>query len=53
MIDVSNALLKESTNWVAAPEVPALLSAPPLKLAPAVVLPATPDISADVTLTSS
>jgi hypothetical protein len=51
MLDISNALLKASTTIVAAPEPLDLPAAPARRLAPALVVPATPDISADVTPT--
>jgi hypothetical protein len=50
MLDISNALVRSATKVVAAPELPPLPPAPPPRPAPAIVLPATPDISADVTL---
>jgi len=48
MIDIANALAKASTNVVAAPDVSPVPPAPSLKLAPAIALPATPDITADL-----
>jgi general secretion pathway protein A len=49
MLDMSNTLLKASTEMVAAPEALARPSDPPRRVAAALALPATPDISADET----
>ena len=48
MLDLSNALLKASTEIVAAPEPLDLPSEPARRFAPPIAVPATPDISADV-----
>ena len=49
MLDISNALLKSSTAIVAAPEATEPPPAPPTRQAPAIAVPATPDITADIT----
>jgi hypothetical protein len=48
MLDLSNALIKSAVSVVSAPEPLALPSAPSLSMPPALVVPATPDISGDV-----
>jgi type II secretory pathway predicted ATPase ExeA len=50
MLDISNALLKESTEIVAAPEPLDLPSEPARRMAAPLAVPATPDISADASL---
>jgi type II secretory pathway predicted ATPase ExeA len=49
MIDLGNGLVRASTSVLEAPEPLGLPSTPSVKLAPSIVIPATPDISADVT----
>jgi type II secretory pathway predicted ATPase ExeA len=49
MLEIANALVKSAVSVVAAPESLKQLPAPALRTAPALVVPATPDISADVT----